>query len=130
MIRRPPRSTRTDTLFPYTTLFRSADTIERQNRVAADADLEQRRAVGSNAMLCQPCTQAGGFCLGPGDQNTPRVAPLSAAADVQGVKKSGPMRRRSTATASAPRTKHSPESPARSVRSEVRTVGKECVHKV
>src|SRR3546814_1463861 len=26
MIRRPPRSTRTDTLFPYTTLFRSAGT--------------------------------------------------------------------------------------------------------
>src|SRR3546814_4661105 len=25
MIRRPPRSTRTDTLFPYTTLFRSTD---------------------------------------------------------------------------------------------------------
>src|SRR3546814_10041803 len=25
MIRRPPRSTRTDTLFPYTTLFRSAN---------------------------------------------------------------------------------------------------------
>src|SRR3546814_17447566 len=25
MIRRPPRSTRTDTLFPYTTLFRSAE---------------------------------------------------------------------------------------------------------
>src|SRR3546814_1410740 len=27
MIRRPPRSTRTDTLFPYTTLFRSAATL-------------------------------------------------------------------------------------------------------
>src|SRR3546814_2888371 len=27
MIRRPPRSTRTDTLFPYTTLFRSVDPI-------------------------------------------------------------------------------------------------------
>src|SRR3546814_4453907 len=27
MIRRPPRSTRTDTLFPYTTLFRSRVTI-------------------------------------------------------------------------------------------------------
>src|SRR3546814_17344237 len=26
MIRRPPRSTRTDTLFPYTTLFRSGPT--------------------------------------------------------------------------------------------------------
>src|SRR3546814_1443393 len=28
MIRRPPRSTRTDTLFPYTTLFRSLAGIE------------------------------------------------------------------------------------------------------
>src|SRR3546814_18953297 len=27
MIRRPPRSTRTDTLFPYTTLFRSLDVL-------------------------------------------------------------------------------------------------------
>src|SRR3546814_5296083 len=27
MIRRPPRSTRTDTLFPYTTLFRSAQAL-------------------------------------------------------------------------------------------------------
>src|SRR3546814_20698468 len=29
MIRRPPRSTRTDTLFPYTTLFRSAGASSR-----------------------------------------------------------------------------------------------------
>src|SRR3546814_2652484 len=29
MIRRPPRSTRTDTLFPYTTLFRSAASCKR-----------------------------------------------------------------------------------------------------
>src|SRR3546814_18582240 len=28
MIRRPPRSTRTDTLFPYTTLFRSFDFLD------------------------------------------------------------------------------------------------------
>src|SRR3546814_12991453 len=28
MIRRPPRSTRTDTLFPYTTLFRSGDWLQ------------------------------------------------------------------------------------------------------
>src|SRR3546814_15058676 len=32
MRRRPPRSTRTDTLFPYTTLFRSADLLPRQDR--------------------------------------------------------------------------------------------------
>src|SRR3546814_15925715 len=31
MIRRPPRSTRTDTLFPYTTLFRSGpDRVDRK----------------------------------------------------------------------------------------------------
>src|SRR3546814_714121 len=30
MIRRPPRSTRTDTLFPYTTLFRSIDGLSRR----------------------------------------------------------------------------------------------------
>src|SRR3546814_2845443 len=32
MIRRPPRSTRTDTLFPYTTLFRSATTLRTVSR--------------------------------------------------------------------------------------------------
>src|SRR3546814_18012390 len=33
MIRRPPRSTRTDTLFPYTTLFRSASEVPGSGRV-------------------------------------------------------------------------------------------------
>src|SRR3546814_9147413 len=35
MIRRPPRSTRTDTLFPYTTLFRSLSVIVPNNRKIA-----------------------------------------------------------------------------------------------
>src|SRR3546814_15834661 len=39
MIRRPPRSTRTDTLFPYTTLFRS---LQRGRRV-----WEYRELLGS-----------------------------------------------------------------------------------
>src|SRR3546814_3931821 len=34
MIRRPPRSTRTDTLFPYTTLFRAAGAHALGDRVA------------------------------------------------------------------------------------------------
>src|SRR3546814_14813496 len=34
MIRRPPRSTRTDTLFPYTTLFRSIEHVEAAARGA------------------------------------------------------------------------------------------------
>src|SRR3546814_5784271 len=37
MIRRPPRSTRTDTLFPYTTLFRSDLWILRKKRRGARA---------------------------------------------------------------------------------------------
>src|SRR3546814_13189936 len=34
-IRRPPRSTRTDTLFPYTTLFRSTMLAERVRRLGS-----------------------------------------------------------------------------------------------
>src|SRR3546814_9756127 len=37
MIRRPPRSTRTDTLFPYTTLFRSATSPSLRGREDRDA---------------------------------------------------------------------------------------------
>src|SRR3546814_2742880 len=37
MIRRQPRSTRTDTLFPYTTLFRSANAIFGPTPEAVDA---------------------------------------------------------------------------------------------
>src|SRR3546814_4530809 len=67
MIRRPPRSTRTDTLFPYTTRFRSdaeeADRLEvrlrthvepvrdvrRQvDQIALGADREKHLAVGAN----------------------------------------------------------------------------------
>src|SRR3546814_12063077 len=36
MIRRPPRSTRTDTLFPYTTLFRSRPAIEADDALGAE----------------------------------------------------------------------------------------------
>src|SRR3546814_953968 len=45
MIRRPPRSTRTDTLFPYTTLFRSAPAGRGRNgRAAAAAARPDRTA--------------------------------------------------------------------------------------
>src|SRR3546814_10207104 len=52
MLRRPPRSTRTDTLFPYTTLFRS--------RASGDAGADPgkrappRRAVGQSQRIDQP----------------------------------------------------------------------------
>src|SRR3546814_3111855 len=45
MIRRPPRSTRTDTLFPYTTLFRSsAGHVQSANSVPRSAQPETREA--------------------------------------------------------------------------------------
>src|SRR3546814_3324348 len=42
MIRRPPRSTRTDTLFPYTTLFRSLihAMLDRQYRATLDEPID------------------------------------------------------------------------------------------
>src|SRR3546814_14216065 len=46
MIRRPPRSTRTDTLFPYTTLFRSGDRRVRTDGeapLASGAGVARRR---------------------------------------------------------------------------------------
>src|SRR3546814_21169495 len=47
MIRRPPRSTRTDTLFPYTTLFRSAlDVVPLRTADAVAVAGAQDHAVG------------------------------------------------------------------------------------
>src|SRR3546814_9414356 len=40
MIRRPPRSTRTDTLFPYTTLFRSNDAVGNEHRAEGEPQKE------------------------------------------------------------------------------------------
>src|SRR3546814_10759639 len=56
MIRRPPRSTRTDTLFPYTTLFRSGragelgflDDIVERNALVGDA------VAGEDARTMEP----------------------------------------------------------------------------
>src|SRR3546814_14588780 len=45
MIRRPPRSTRTDTLFPYTTLFRSAGSHHRSIGLEGRFDVEKADAV-------------------------------------------------------------------------------------
>src|SRR3546814_15708628 len=47
MIRRPPRSTRTDTLFPYTTLFRSTRRIVRPEEEEEEHRLLELRPAGS-----------------------------------------------------------------------------------
>src|SRR3546814_19417480 len=43
MIRRPPRSTRTDTLFPYTTLFRSVGAAAEVEHIARGGDEMRHR---------------------------------------------------------------------------------------
>src|SRR3546814_2116536 len=69
MIRRPPRSTRTDTLFPYTTLFRprqrTQDEREAILRAARHDDLLRAgRATASCIVACDCLPQAGqAHCL-------------------------------------------------------------------
>src|SRR3546814_5144789 len=63
MIRRPPRSTRTDTLFPYTTLFRSAVRDELARALGRQADaifviLDFLRSADDHASLSQPVSPA------------------------------------------------------------------------
>src|SRR3546814_6341568 len=42
MIRRPPRSTRTDTLFPYTTLFRSSENTQSRHSIGCACKMGNR----------------------------------------------------------------------------------------
>src|SRR3546814_1008780 len=46
MIRRPPRSTRTDTLFPYTTLFRSSGQMSKSGEIVMSDVIELPRKSG------------------------------------------------------------------------------------
>src|SRR3546814_14384701 len=66
MCRGPPRSTRTDTLFPYTTLFRSGD---RPNLAVSTApafvDAEPRSHAGSSRDRPQPLHLAGRAAAAP-----------------------------------------------------------------
>src|SRR3546814_15388464 len=67
MIRRPPGSTRTDTLFPYTTLFRSV-----RSRRCWPADASDRRADGGRHRRLTP-----GLSVDP--TVVPKILPLVAA---------------------------------------------------
>src|SRR3546814_3735039 len=81
MIRRPPRSTRTDTLFPYTTLFRSLSGCVRPVRLVARQcpgrrapvrPLRPRRIGRRDPRQCQDLVGAGG-----GDRKSTRLNPVT-----------------------------------------------------
>src|SRR3546814_11085604 len=63
MIRRPPRSTRTDTLFPYTTLFRSLTAAAR--RLSVEHTTVSRRVQACEASAGAPLftRSASGYAL-------------------------------------------------------------------
>src|SRR3546814_7510923 len=72
MIRRPPRSTRTDTLFPYTTLFRSAARLTSapsgslraiSNRVCADTVVVPRSEEHTSELQSLMRISYAVFCL-------------------------------------------------------------------
>src|SRR3546814_5006579 len=77
MIRRPPRSTRTDTLFPYTTLFRSNDIVfDAQGGFYFTDTGKHHRHHSDHGRLChgngdgartvaQPLDQPNGIALAP-----------------------------------------------------------------
>src|SRR3546814_11292951 len=70
MIRRPPRSTRTDTLFPYTTLFRSC-----WHRPARISERDAADAVAHRHVSVVPCIGGSGGRAG-GDRGGRALWPV------------------------------------------------------
>src|SRR3546814_2487331 len=119
MIRRPPRSTRTDTLFPYTTLFRSCPPTEGQvlldlGRMDRIVEIDERLAYAviepgvtqgqlssrleeRGLALALDCTGAGteasivGNILERGFGHTPYGGPLRTVSGLAGVHADGPV---------------------------------------
>src|SRR3546814_11981085 len=63
MLRRPPRSTRTDTLFPYTTLFRSRLPLAAHGARGALHAVEQARLLHDGPALFQDLDLPPGLLL-------------------------------------------------------------------
>src|SRR3546814_4733897 len=93
MIRRPPRSTRTDTLFPYTTLFRSSDSAIISRMVTTMIMMREYAAVtekslvpivklndpvisDGTAMSRAPCPVATQFCRKRSEEHTSELQSL------------------------------------------------------
>src|SRR3546814_5482557 len=73
MIRRPPRSTRTDTLFPYTTLFRS---VEVEDVVFGDHRAAARRQVVDRAAILEMLFRVIDAVIGDDDRSEEHTSEL------------------------------------------------------
>src|SRR3546814_5317867 len=114
MIRRPPRSTRTDTLFPYTTLFRSTRrpprphclAIRRHHGVRARAPVGVARGTGGAGLeLCRSQAAARSFSALRQGRAADRARPSRSPADQAPP---AAARRRPAAELRAPRSEEPP----------------------
>src|SRR3546814_15874673 len=71
MIRRPPRSTRTDTLFPYTTLFRSKAAHDDYSDILLKALADRFAEAFAERLHAHVRTDLWGYA--PGEQLTPEA---------------------------------------------------------
>src|SRR3546814_10513488 len=70
MIRRPPRSTRTDTRFPYTTLFRSPlDFAPKDIRTRVPTCTAAHKRKAGSLRSCKPAIRQPGVACRPSGQN-------------------------------------------------------------
>src|SRR3546814_16330185 len=105
MIRRPPRSTRTDTLFPYTTLFRSISRpLRDRSEGRTDRDRNRREVNGKGL-----------------EMNT---VPLRATDEMQSL---APQADADVTSSAPPAQADLPAATPARQRSEERRVGQECV---
>src|SRR3546814_3385854 len=80
MIRRPPRSTRTDTLFPYTTLFRSTVVMGDGHRLERAIDNVIDNAISfspAGGLVCVSATRLGDEVHVKVDDDGPGIEPRS-----------------------------------------------------
>src|SRR3546814_19751345 len=107
MIRRPPRSTRTDTLFPYTTLFRSS-LLGLIHSLWLDAHpLRPSALIGLVDELTSPTTarEPKRQTWNPLEQNDVQAIPADIELEVEDdrmVRRTEPCRERGRATAGTP----------------------------
>src|SRR3546814_9888945 len=96
MIRRPPRSTRTDTLFPYTTLFRSPRGIVQGEMppifvIGSDGETQiVNSRIHQNILIVDRLFGAAELRLGSGDrQQTVRIVRIEQRQAAQPAKTTG-----------------------------------------
>src|SRR3546814_11624421 len=79
MLRRPPRSTRTDTLFPYTTLVRShAGTGDPVRRLPIDGGAVEMNGAGAHRQQTRNGLERGGFSRTVAPQQANQLAGVHA----------------------------------------------------